>query len=112
MLLNIGGKNLVIDAGARMGAGKDYLPDLSMIQENGGVDAILISHAHMDHSGSLPILSRGKMPLPEEMALLWEFVMKQYSTSLGPAWEELAYIWSGQKEFPLYLPKLGKNFWR
>jgi len=58
LLLNIGGKNLVIDAGARMGSGKDYLPDLRMIQENGGADAILISHAHMDHSGSLPILSR------------------------------------------------------
>jgi predicted metal-dependent RNase len=57
ILLQIGGKNLVLDAGIRMNA-PDSLPDLSLIQANGGADAILISHAHLDHSGSLPILSQ------------------------------------------------------
>jgi predicted metal-dependent RNase len=57
ILVKIGGKNIVLDAGIRMNA-PDVLPDLSLIQENGGVDAICISHAHMDHSGSLPLLSR------------------------------------------------------
>jgi predicted metal-dependent RNase len=57
ILLQIGGKNLVLDAGIRVNA-PDSLPDLSLIQANGGADAILISHAHLDHTGSLPILSR------------------------------------------------------
>jgi Cft2 family RNA processing exonuclease len=56
-LLKISGKNIVLDAGVRMNT-QDSLPALNLIQENGGVDAICVSHAHLDHSGSLPILSR------------------------------------------------------
>jgi len=41
-----------------MSSSKDNLPDFQLIQENGGVDVILISHAHMDHIGALPIISR------------------------------------------------------
>jgi predicted metal-dependent RNase len=58
ILLNIDGKNIVLDCGMRMASTKEYLPDLSIIQESGGADAIVISHAHMDHTGSLPVLSR------------------------------------------------------
>lgn len=58
VFIKIDNKNIVLDCGMRMGSAKDQLPDLRMIQENGGVDAIFISHAHMDHSGSLPVLSR------------------------------------------------------
>ncbi|HZJ57130.1 MAG TPA: MBL fold metallo-hydrolase [Clostridia bacterium] len=58
LLLNIDGKNLLLDSGIRMGDAKDSLPDFRIIQEKGGLDAILISHAHLDHTGSLPIISR------------------------------------------------------
>ena len=58
ILVKIGGRNIVLDCGIRMGAARDQMPDMRSIQENGGVDAIIISHAHMDHSGSLPVLSR------------------------------------------------------
>ncbi|CAA7602357.1 Metallo-beta-lactamase superfamily domain protein [Acididesulfobacillus acetoxydans] len=57
LLLQIAGRNLVFDVGIRMGQNRDLLPDLRMIQESGSVDAIFISHAHMDHIGSLPVLS-------------------------------------------------------
>ena len=57
ILLNIDGKNLLFDSGIRMG-GSEILPDMSIIQQKGNVDAIFISHAHMDHSGSLPVISR------------------------------------------------------
>ncbi len=57
-LLNIDGKNVLLDCGIRMGGGKDELPDFRIVQEKGGLDAILISHAHLDHTGSLPIISR------------------------------------------------------
>ncbi len=58
IFINIDGKNIVLDCGIRMSNTKENLPNLGMIQENGGVDAILVSHAHMDHTGSLPVLSR------------------------------------------------------
>lgn len=57
-LLQVDGKNILLDCGIRMSGGRDSLPDFRMIQESGGVDAIFISHAHLDHTGSLPIISR------------------------------------------------------
>lgn len=58
IMLKLDDKNIVLDCGMRMGSTQEYLPDLRMVQENGGVDAIIVSHAHMDHTGSLPVLSR------------------------------------------------------
>lgn len=58
MLLRIYNKNILLDCGVRQNSSKDALPDFKLIQDNGGVDAIVISHAHMDHIGSLPIISR------------------------------------------------------
>lgn len=58
ILVNISGKNILLDSGIRQGAAKDPLPNFRTIQEKGGVDAIIISHAHMDHTGSLPIISK------------------------------------------------------
>jgi len=57
-LLKSNDKNILLDCGIRMAGGKDALPDFRMIQEAGGVDAIFISHAHLDHTGALPIISR------------------------------------------------------
>lgn len=58
VLLELGGKRIVFDCGMRMGGIKDPMPELRLIQEAvGGVDAIFLSHAHMDHSGFLPVLS-------------------------------------------------------
>lgn len=57
ILLRLDGKNILLDAGIRLNH-KDALPNFRMIQESGGVDAILISHGHMDHMGSLPAISR------------------------------------------------------
>ncbi|MDI3547447.1 MAG: uncharacterized protein PWR10_1099 [Halanaerobiales bacterium] len=56
-LLKIDGQNILLDSGIRM-KGSDNLPDFRLIQEEGGVDAIIVSHAHLDHSGSLPVISR------------------------------------------------------
>lgn len=58
ILLKIYNKNILLDSGIRQSASKDPLPDFRTIQELGGVDAIIISHAHLDHIGSLPLISR------------------------------------------------------
>lgn len=58
ILLNIDNNNLMLDCGIRQSGGKDILPDFRTVQECGGLDVIIISHAHMDHIGALPIISK------------------------------------------------------
>ena len=55
--VRISGHGILIDSGIRQGGSRDPLPDFRGIQELGGVDAILVSHAHMDHTGTLPVIS-------------------------------------------------------
>ena len=56
--VRIAGKGILLDSGIRQTASKDPLPDFRTVQEQGGLDAVIISHAHMDHIGSLPIISK------------------------------------------------------
>ncbi len=62
-LVEIAGRRVLIDAGirpsprARYGLTGDQLPDLSVIDRAGGVDAILVTHAHLDHSGCLELVT-------------------------------------------------------
>ena len=51
-------KGILLDCGIRQSGTKDPLPDFHTIQQQGGLDMIFISHAHMDHIGTLPILSK------------------------------------------------------
>ena len=56
--VKLGGKRILFDSGIRQSNAKDPLPDFRTIQEQGGLDAIVVSHAHMDHIGTLPIISK------------------------------------------------------
>lgn len=63
VLIEIAGRRLLVDAGirpspkARWGLAGDQLPDLSLIDKAGGIDAILVTHAHTDHTGALELVS-------------------------------------------------------
>lgn len=67
VLLEIAGRRLLIDAGirpspkARYGLSGDQLPDLSAVDRVGGLDALLVTHAHMDHTGALELVT-GRYP--------------------------------------------------
>ena len=52
------GKGILLDCGIRQTGSGYPLPDFCTIQEQGGLDAIIVSHAHMDHIGTLPIISK------------------------------------------------------
>ncbi|MCO5208516.1 MAG: MBL fold metallo-hydrolase [Caldilinea sp.] len=62
ILIEIGGRRLLVDAGirptpkARWGLAGDQLPDLEQIARSGGIDAILVTHAHTDHTGALELV--------------------------------------------------------
>lgn len=63
ILIEIAGRRVLVDAGirptpkARWGLAGDQLPDLSLIEQHGGLDAILVTHAHTDHTGALELVS-------------------------------------------------------
>jgi len=56
-LLRIGDTTLLVDAGVRVQQGTDPLPDLSLLQHT-SIDAVLVTHAHADHIGALPVINQ------------------------------------------------------
>ena len=58
LLLEVSGTRILVDCGIRLGS-RDALPDLDLISEAGGVDAVVVTHGHLDHIGALPVLHRG-----------------------------------------------------
>lgn len=68
--LRIADKGILMDSGIRQSGAKDPLPDFRTLQEQGGVDAILISHAHMDHIGTLPLVSKAYPNAPIYMTAM------------------------------------------
>lgn len=70
ILLEIGGRRLLVDAGIRpspkahWGLEGDQLPDLSQIDRAGGIDAVLVTHAHTDHTGGLELVTNRYPDIP------------------------------------------------
>lgn len=59
-LLDTGKARIVLDAGMHpKHEGLDALPRYELL-EPGSVDAVVVTHAHLDHTGSLPILLRSQ----------------------------------------------------
>src|SRR6266498_1194129 len=56
-IVEIGSARILNDCGIRM-SGEHRLLDLAAIGQThaGHLDAVLLTHAHMDHSGALPVL--------------------------------------------------------
>ncbi len=62
--IDIGGKRIVLDSGMHPKAeGEPALPDFGLLPHD-SVDAIILSHAHHDHIGSLPVLMRHQPRAP------------------------------------------------
>jgi Cft2 family RNA processing exonuclease len=62
-LVEIGDICLIIDCGIRMNSPDRPLPDLSSLSGK-NPDAILLTHAHTDHSGALPVLCEAFPSVP------------------------------------------------
>jgi Cft2 family RNA processing exonuclease len=68
-LLRVGGRSLVLDCGMHPKLrGLAATPDYARIPQ-GSVNAIVITHAHQDHIGSLPVLTRAE---PHAMVFMTE----------------------------------------
>jgi len=57
-LLHMGNSRIILDAGTHpKREGADTLPDLEQLPYD-SIDAIIISHSHLDHAGALPVSER------------------------------------------------------
>ena len=69
-LIEMAGKKILVDAGIRIspktsrGLQNDQLPHLAHLSDIGGPDAILITHAHTDHTGALAQVVRSYPRVP------------------------------------------------
>jgi integrator complex subunit 11 len=56
LLLTLGHRNILLDCGAHPGFSKPQqrFPDMSLLPDH--LDAVLITHFHLDHAGALPLL--------------------------------------------------------
>lgn len=58
-LITIEGQRILVDAGIRMGVEqRSRFPDWDDV---GRIDAVLLTHAHSDHTGALPVLARDRL---------------------------------------------------
>jgi Cft2 family RNA processing exonuclease len=57
LLIEVDGRRWVADCGIRIrGSGAERLPDLGVLEAGGAPTAVLVTHAHLDHIGALPVL--------------------------------------------------------
>lgn len=100
-LLEVAGKRVLVDAGIRMGAKGSPLPDLERLQELGGPDLILVTHAHADHIGALPLVHLAYPTAPVVTTAPTKALM---SILLGDALKIMDLRWEREEDIPLYPP--------
>ena len=99
-LVEAGGRRLLIDAGMHPKLeGREALPELGVI--DGDLDAVLISHAHHDHLGALPVVHRlfpgAEIVLTEMTAALGDAMLHNSVNVMCSQREEL-----GITDYPLF----------
>jgi Cft2 family RNA processing exonuclease len=100
--LTLAGRSVILDSGMHpKREGEQALPDLARLLGRPPVDAIFLSHAHHDHIGSLPILTRTHPRPPvfttEATAALGEIMLHNSVNVMSHQREE-----NGLLEYPLF----------
>lgn len=97
-LVEVAGKRILVDAGVRMGEG-DPLPDLTALQEGGPIDLVLLTHAHTDHIGALPLVH---LAYPKVLVLTTAPSLALMRILLQDALKIMEMRWGAERELPLY----------
>ena len=102
-LIELEGQRILVDAGIRMGAAPGgQLPNLALLDEVGAPEEVLITHAHSDHTGALPVLVPG---LPGDVPLRCTAPTQAIAAVLLQ--DALKIMQQGEREgdLPLYAPE-------
>jgi len=100
--LTLAGHTVILDSGMHpKREGEEALPDLAKLRGRPPAEAIFLSHAHHDHIGSLPILTRWHPDAPvfttEATAALGEIMLHNSVNVMSRQREE-----NGLLEYPLF----------
>jgi Cft2 family RNA processing exonuclease len=100
--LVLGGRTVILDSGMHpKQEGEQALPNLLPLKDLPPVAAIFLSHAHHDHIGSLPLLTRAHPQIPvfttEATAVLGEIMLHNSVNVMSRQREE-----NGLMEYPLF----------
>lgn len=103
-LIEVAGSRIILDAGAHpKEKGLEVLPNLDSVPHD-TVDAIIVSHAHHDHIGALPVLQRRQPRTPvfmtEATGEVGSAMLHNSVNVMSSQREEL-----GIHEYPLYTHK-------
>ena len=103
-LVEMDGHRVLVDAGIRMGASPGaHLPNFSALDEFGPPDEVLVTHAHTDHTGALPVLVAGLPPeVPIRMTAPTAVITR---VLLGDALKIMEKRGERDGELPLYPPE-------
>jgi len=100
--LTLAGHAVILDSGMHpKREGEQALPDLGRLRGRAPAEAIFLSHAHHDHIGSLPVMTRWHPKAPvfttEATAALGEIMLHNSVNVMSRQREE-----SGMMEYPLF----------
>ncbi|TNE43656.1 MAG: MBL fold metallo-hydrolase [Deltaproteobacteria bacterium] len=103
-IVEFGNVRLLVDAGIRIGEqGGNQLPDLSRIKDEAGpLDGIFLTHAHMDHSGALPLVHMAYPDVPIYMTPATAAVVR---ILLSDSLRLMDKRYQHELEIPLYPPE-------
>jgi Cft2 family RNA processing exonuclease len=63
--VNINGHTLLLECGLYQGRAKSYERNRNLPFHAQDIDSVILSHAHIDHSGNLPLPGQEWLPQPD-----------------------------------------------
>jgi len=99
-LVDVGGYKVLVDCGIRMTrTGPERLPDLSSLEMIGAPDVVVLTHAHLDHTGALPLVNEA---FPDVPILATAPTVELTKVLLADALKVMESRWERESEIPLY----------
>ena len=102
-VLELDGARILLDAGLHpKREGKEALPNLDLLNSAGGVDAVAVTHCHLDHVGALPVIMERFPDVQAYMTDLSYFIVERVLHNAVNVMKRKREE-TGNTDYPLYL---------